>query len=142
MSLTRRSMLTTSAAALATATVATSVFARWEPSESYPDPAIEALDQRFERYRIFSAGVERLATGMRWCEGPVWFGDSGHLVWSDIPNNRMMKWEEATGRVSVFRNPSNYSNGNCRDRQGRLLTCEHGPRPIRRAEYDRSITPI
>ncbi len=70
----------------------------------------------------------RLATGYRWAEGPVWFGDGRYLVWSDIPNNRMMRWCEETGAVSVFRSPSNNSNGNTRDRQGRLITCEHGTR--------------
>jgi len=100
------------------------------------------LDPKFERLRIFSAGVERLATGMRWCEGPVWFGDGGYLIWSDIPNNRMMKWEEATGSVGVFRKPSNYSNGNCRDRQGRLITCEHLTRRISRTEYNGSIITV
>jgi gluconolactonase len=79
---------------------------------------------------------------MRWCEGPVWFGDGRYLIWSDIPNNRMMKWDEATGRASVFRSPSNYANGNCRDRQGRLITCEHLTRRISRTEYDGSITTI
>jgi gluconolactonase len=100
------------------------------------------LDPKFERLKIFSAGVERLATGMRWVEGPVWFGDGGYLVWSDIPNNKMMKWEETTGRVSVFRNPSNYSNGNCRDREGRLITCEHLTRRISRTEYDGSVATV
>src|SRR5262249_1390857 len=72
----------------------------------------------------------------------VWFGDARFLVWSDIPNNRMMRWEEETGRVTVFRKPSNYSNGNTRDRQGRLITCEHGTRRITRTESDGSITVI
>ena len=139
MHLTRRGMLAGTAALAASA--APPSFARWEPSESYPDPAIEVLDPKFERLRIFSAGVERLATGMRWCEGPVWFGDGGYLIWSDIPNNRMMKWE-ATGSVSVFRKPSNYSNGNCRDRQGRLITCEHLTRRISRTEYNGSIITV
>src|SRR5438309_4410078 len=114
----------------------------WQPSERYPDPAIEVLDPSFAKYRIFSAAVERLATGMRWCEGPVWFGDGRYLLWSDIPNNRIMKWEEATGRVSVFRAPSNYANGNCRDRQGRLISCEHGTRRVSRTEYDGSVTVV
>src|SRR3954451_18397785 len=125
---TRRELLATGAAAVAVTVTAASALARWEPSETYPDPAIEVLDPKFERLAIFSAGVERLATGMRWCEGPVWFGDGRYLVWSDIPNNRMMKWEKETGLVSVFRKPSNFSNGNCRDRQGRLISCEHGTR--------------
>lgn len=111
----------------------------WQPSERYPDPAIEIVDPSFEKYRVFSASVERLATGFRWCEGPVWFGDGRYLLWSDIPNNRIMKWEEETGAVSVYRKPSNFGNGNTRDRQGRLLTCEHGRR-VTRTEYDGSIT--
>src|ERR1700712_1284494 len=100
---TRRKFLATGTAAAASAMTMAPAFARWEPSEGYPDPAIEVLDPKFERLRIFSAGVERLSTGMRWCEGPVWFGDGRYLVWSDIPNNRMMKWDESSGRVSVFR---------------------------------------
>src|SRR3546814_10052984 len=71
--------------------------AGWRPHPRYPDPAIETLDPRFEQYRIFSAAVERLHTGSRWAEGPVWFGDGRYLLWSDIPNNRMLKWEEETG---------------------------------------------
>jgi len=114
----------------------------WRPSERYPDPAVEGLDPSFAKYRIFSAAVERLATGMRWGEGPVWFGDGRYLLWSDIPNNRILKWEEETGQVSAFRKPSNYANGNTRDRQGRLVTCEHGGRRVTRTEYDGSITVI
>ena len=88
------------------------------------------------------AKVERLATGYRWCEGPVWFGDGRYLLWSDIPNNRIMRWDEETGAVSVFRKPSNFANGHTRDRQGRLLTCEHGARRVTRTEYDGTITVI
>ena len=103
---------------------------RWEPAQSYPDPAVQTLDPRFERIKPpFSAAVERLATGFRWSEGPVWFGDGRCLLWSDIPNNRMMRWDEETGAVSVFRRPSNNANGNTRDRQGRLVTCEHERSP-------------
>ena len=141
MHLTRRDMLATGTAALASA-AASPAAAAWQKSEGYPDPAIEILDRKFERLQLFNAAVERLATGLRWCEGPVWFGDGRYVLWSDIPNNRIMKWEEETGRVSVFRKPSNYSNGNCRDRQGRLITCEHGTRRITRTEYDGSITVI
>ncbi|MEM9659230.1 MAG: SMP-30/gluconolactonase/LRE family protein, partial [Planctomycetota bacterium] len=83
-----------------------------------------------------------LADGMRWSEGPAWFGDVRCLLWSDIPNDRMLKWEEETGVVSVFRRPSNHSNGNTRDRQGRLITCEHLTRRVTRTEYDGSITTI
>lgn len=106
----------------------------------YPDPAIVILDPRFERYRIGNAAVERVATGMRWAEGPVWFGDHHALVWSDIPNNRLCRWDEATGLVTDFRRPSDYANGNTRDRAGRLVSCEHGPRRVTRTEYDGTIT--
>jgi gluconolactonase len=111
----------------------------WFPSTVYPDPAIEIIDESFLKYRIFSAAVERIATGFRWCEGPVWFGDGRYLLWSDIPNNRIMRWDEETGSVGVFRKPSNFANGNTRDRAGRLVTCEHGRR-LTRTEYDGSIT--
>ena len=112
----------------------------WQPSPRYPDPAVEIIDPSFARYRIFNAAVERIATGMRWAEGPVWFGDGRYLLWSDIPNNRIMRWDEETGAVSVFRKPSMYANGNTRDRQGRLVSCDHGGRRITRTEYDGSIT--
>ena len=112
----------------------------WQPTVRYPDPAIEVLDPAFESYRLATAAVERLATGCRWAEGPVWFGDGRYLLWSDVPNNRIMKWEESSGTVSVFRGPSNFANGNTRDRQGRLITCEHGSRRVVRTEYDGSIT--
>src|SRR6516164_2264589 len=115
--------------------------ARWQPAESYPDPAVETLDPRFDRIKPpFHAAVERLATGLRWAEGPVWFGDGRYLLCSDIPNQRIIKWEEETGAVSIFRKPSNFGNGNTRDRQGRLVTCEHGGRRVTRTEYDGSIT--
>jgi hypothetical protein len=75
----------------------------WQPSERYPDPAVEVLDPSFARYRIFNAAVERLGSGTRWAEGPAWFGGGRYLLWSDLPNNRIMKWEEETGHVIVFR---------------------------------------
>jgi gluconolactonase len=116
---------------------------RWESSPApYPDSAIQIVDESFAKYRIGNAAVERLATGFRWSEGPVWFGDGRYLLWSDIPNNRIMKWEEETGRVSVFRKPSNFANGNTRDRQGRLVTCEHDSRRVTRTEYDGTITVV
>jgi gluconolactonase len=98
------------------------------------------MDPRFKRYALWTAAVERLHTGARWAEGPVWFGDSRCLIWSDIPNNRMLRWTEETGAVSVFRSPTNYSNGNTRDRQGRLITCEHGTRRVTRTEHDGTVT--
>src|SRR5438552_17954721 len=116
--------------------------APWQPSQRYPDPAIKIVDPGFARYRLALAKVERIASGMRWCEGPVWFGDGRYLLWSDIPNSRIMKWEEETGAVSVFRKPSNNANGNTRDRQGRLLTCEHDTRRVTRTEHDGTISVI
>ncbi len=107
---------------------------------TYPDPAVEVIDPRFAKYRVVTAAVERLWTGARWAEGPVWFGDGRYLLFSDIPNNRMMRWSEETGEVSVFRSPSNYSNGNTRDREGRLVTCEHDTRRVTRTEHDGTIT--
>lgn len=112
----------------------------WTPSARYPDPAVEILDASFARYRVFSAAVERLATGCRWSEGPIWFGDGRYLLWSDIPNNRILRWDEETGAVGTFRRPSGFANGNTRDRQGRLVTCEHGGRRVVRTEYDGSLT--
>jgi gluconolactonase len=114
----------------------------WSPATRYPDAAITALDPRFEAYHLKLSAVERIATGCRWAEGPVWFGDGRFLLWSDIPNNRMLKWEEETGAVSIFRKSSDYANGNTRDRQGRLITCEHGGRRVTRTEYDGTITTI
>jgi gluconolactonase len=112
----------------------------WQPATRYPDPAIIALDPKFEAYWLKLSAIERIATGCRWAEGPVWFGDGRYLLWSDIPNNRILKWEEETGAVSAYRKPSNYGNGNTRDRQGRLVTCEHGGRRVIRTEHDGSIT--
>ena len=100
----------------------------------------EAVDARFAKYMIPVCSLETLHTGMRWAEGPVYFADGRYLVLSDIPNNRMLRWEEESGQVSVFRYPSGFSNGNTRDRQGRLVTCEHGNRRVTRTEPDGSIT--
>ncbi len=130
------------AAATAAAPLSRAARADWQPSTRYPDPAIQILDPSFARYRLALAKVERLATGFRWTEGPVWFGDGRFVLFSDIPNNRIMKWEEETGAVSLFRKPANFSNGNTRDRQGRLLTCEHGTRRITRTEYDGTVTVV
>jgi len=144
MSANRREFLAAGSAVLAAAAAPRSFAqsAPFTPSQRYPDPAVRSIDPSFNRYRIGLAKVERIASGMRWCEGPVWFGDSRTLLWSDIPNNRIMKWDEETGAVTVFRKPSNNANGNTRDRQGRLLTCEHDTRRVTRTEYDGSITVI
>jgi gluconolactonase len=108
----------------------------------YPDPSIRVVDPSFARYRVGNAAVERLATGFRWSEGPVWLGDARSLLWSDIPNDRIMRYDEEAGTVSVFRKPSNNANGNTRDRQGRLVTCEHDSRRVTRTEYDGTITVV
>lgn len=106
----------------------------------YPDPLVEVRDERFRGVRLYSASVERLASGLRWAEGPVWFGDGRYLLLSDIPNNRMLRWDETTGVTSVFRAPSNNANGHARDQQGRLISCEHLTRRITRTEYNGQVT--
>jgi gluconolactonase len=139
----RRAFIATAAAAGASLAVNPAGAAKdWSlPTVTkYPDPSIEIVDPRFEKYRVGNAALERLYTGARWSEGPVWFGDGRYLIWSDIPNNRMLRWLEDTGQVSVFRSPSNYSNGNTRDKQGRLISCEHDSRRVTRTELDGTIT--
>lgn len=114
----------------------------FKPAQRYPDPAIQILDPSFTRYRIYSSTVEQVGTGMRWAEGPVYFPeDGGYVLVSDIPNNRIMKYSERDGSFSVFRASANYANGNARDRQGRLITCEHSvTRRVTRTERDGKIT--
>ena len=116
---------------------------RFEPDAApirYPDPNIQVLDPRFAPYVLPMAAIERIAGGCRFTEGLVWFGDGRYLLWSDIPNDRILKWEEETDAVSVYRRPSNHANGNTRDRQGRLITCEMGSQRLTRTEYDGTIT--
>ena len=115
-------------------------FTAFTPSSRVPDPAIVSMDPSFDKYRLPLAKIERLAHGFRWAEGPVWLGDTRQLVWSDVPGNVMYKWDEETGVTSPFRKPSNMGNGNTRDRQGRLLTCEHLARRVTRTEHDGRIT--
>jgi gluconolactonase len=102
----------------------------------------EVLDERFRRYVRTSARVETLYEGSRWAEGPAYFAAGRYLVWSDIPNDRMLRWDETTGTVGVFRAPAGYTNGNTVDREGRLVSCEHGARRVTRTEHDGSITVI
>jgi gluconolactonase len=102
----------------------------------------ESLDDRFRRYSLPNALLEKLHTGMRWAEGPVYFADQRCLILSDIPSNRMLRWDEESGNVTVFRAPSNFSNGNTRDKQGRLITCEHRERRVTRTEPSGEITVI
>jgi len=114
-----------------------------DPSTAiYPDPAFEIFDPRFAKYSGGTAGLRRIWTGGIWTEGPVWFGDMHSLIFSDIPNNRLMRYDTLTGQTTLFRQPSHYANGNTRDRQGRLLTCEQGTRRLTRTEYDGHITVI
>jgi len=99
----------------------------------------EIHDPRFRQLIVTSAGLDELYSGCRWAEGPVWFNDANQLLWSDIPNQRMLRWTPESG-VSVYRQPSNFTNGHTRDRQGRLISCEHGTRRVTRTEVDGSIT--
>ncbi|MBF2713416.1 SMP-30/gluconolactonase/LRE family protein [Agrobacterium vitis] len=101
----------------------------------------EISDPAFGRFVMGNAPVKQLATGFDWVEGPVWFGDLDCLLFSDIPNNRILRWMP-DGSLTTFRAPSNFANGHTRDRQGRLVSCEHGTRRVTRTEYDGTITVI
>ena len=151
--LSRRGFLatTTASASLlaANAFAGTDKFARdrdWtgEATVTYPEPAWEVLDKRFAG-RQGNATLQRIWHGKGhdaalWCEGPVWMGDWGCLLWSDIPNHRVLRWNEEDGHVSVFQTESGYSNGHTRDNQGRLIALEHDTRRVRRREYDGTWT--
>jgi gluconolactonase len=108
----------------------------------YPDPDIIALDKRFNKYKIGNTPIQRLHTGTLWSEGPAWNSEGQYLVWSDIPNDRQLRWLQDDGHVSTFRNPSGYSNGNTFDYEGRQLSCEHGNRRVVRYEHNGSVTVI
>jgi gluconolactonase len=108
----------------------------------YPDPDVIALDPKFRRYMIGNTSIKRLHTGTQWAEGPAWNGVGRYLVWSDIPNNVQLRWIEDDSRVTVFRSPSGYSNGNTFDYEGRQLSCEHGGRRVVRYEYNGTVTVI
>jgi len=139
-----RRRLLQSAGATALGAIGVSAVAQsfdFKPAQRYPDPAVYILDPSFARYRIYSSTVEQLGSGMRWAEGPAYFPETGTLILSDIPNNRLMKYEERTGRFSVHKEGVNYANGNTRDRQGRLVSCEHSvTRRVVRTEKDGSLT--
>lgn len=102
----------------------------------------EIIDDRFGRLIVTPARVEQLFSGCRWAEGPAYFAAGRYLIWSDIPNDRQLRWDETSGVTGVFRHPAGYTNGNTADRQGRLLSCEHGGRRISRTEIDGSLTTI
>jgi len=116
-------------------------WSRLEPVP-YPDPDIVALDPRFRRYIVFNTAIKRLHIGTQWAEGPAWNGVGRYLVWSDIPNNVQMRFIEDDLRVTTFRSPSGYSNGNTFDYEGRQLSCEHGGRRVARYEVNGAITTI
>ena len=144
MTFTRRNLLAAAGAAAASSLLSRAAGAQsvpFSPNQRYPDPAVQILDPSFAKYRIYSSTVEQVATGMRWAEGPAYFPEGGYLLFSDIPNNRIMKFDEKTNQTSVFRANANYANGNARDRQGRLVTCEHSvTRRVTRTEKDGKIT--
>jgi gluconolactonase len=107
-----------------------------------PDAAFEILSSAGRELRLFSACVEQLATGLQWAEGPVWFGDGRYLLVSDIPNDRILRWDDCSGEFSVFRQPSGNANGHARDQQGRLVSCEHLGRRVTRTEHDGRIAVV
>lgn len=110
------------------------------PPVRYPEPDVIALEPSFAKYKIGNTPIERLHTGMYWAEGPAWSGRGSYLVWSDIPKNVQHRWLQDDGRVTIIRNPSNYSNGNTFDREGRQISFEHGTRRVVRYEPDSTVT--
>jgi gluconolactonase len=116
-------------------------FSRLEAVQ-YPDPDVIALTPAFRRYIVGNTTIKRLHIGTLWAEGPAWNGNGQYLVWSDIPNNVQMRWINEDSRVTTFRNPSGYSNGNTFDFEGRQLSCEHGGRRVARYERDGTVTTI
>jgi gluconolactonase len=138
----RRSFMAAAAAAM-TGSVA---FARdYGPNAQpvrYPEPDVVTLDPRFAKYKLPNSPIQRLHTGTLWAEGPAWCGVGNFLLWSDIPNNRQLRWLEEDGHVSTYRQPAGYSNGNTFDWQGRQISCEHGNRRVVRYEHDGSVTVI
>ncbi len=117
-------------------------FSPGAPPVPYPDPDIITIAPAFDALRLGNTPIQRLWTGGLWCEGPAWSSQGRYLVWSDIPNNRQLRYIEEDGRVTVFRQPSNNSNGNTFDHQGRQLSCEHGMRRVVRYEHDGSVTVV
>jgi gluconolactonase len=115
---------------------------RWQSSAPirYPDPDIVVLDPRFQHLVVPMAAIERIATGFRFTEGPAYYGDGRYLLFSDIPNDALLRWDEITGAVATLRNPAGHPDGNTRDRQGRLITCELGSRTLTRTEHDGTVT--
>ena len=144
--LNRRTFLgAASALAVAPLALAQSVKRDFTPGANpvrYPDPDIIALDKRFEKLKIGNTPIQRLATGNLWAEGPAWNGVGNYLLWSDIPNDRQLRYLNEDNHVSVFRKPVGCSNGNTFDYQGRQISCEHSTRKVVRYEYDGSVTTL
>jgi gluconolactonase len=136
----RRSFLAGAAAAAMTAVANGRDYGPNAEPVRYPDPDIIVLDKRFAKYKIGNTPIQRLHTGTLWAEGPAWCGGGRYLVWSDIPNDRQLRWLEEDGHVSVFRKPAGYSNGNTFDYEGRELSCEHGNRRVVRYEHNGKVT--
>src|SRR5688572_31568802 len=139
--LARRSFLSVAAATLTSAALgAPRDYGPNAGPVRYPDPDVIALDKRFDKYKLFNAPIQRLHTGTLWAEGTAWSGVGNYLVWSDIPNNRQLRWLEEDGHVSVFRKPAGYSNGNTFDYEGRQISFEHGNRAVVRYEPSGKVT--
>ena len=136
---TRRSFLT-SISTLAAAPLLARDFSPGAPPVRYPEPDVIVLDKAFEKYKVGSAPIERLHTGMYWAEGPAWSGWGQYLVWSDIPNNVQHRWLQDDGEVTTIHKPAGHSNGNTFDREGRQISFEHGNRRVVRYETDGSLT--
>jgi gluconolactonase len=138
--LNRRSFLAATATAAVASVAAGRDYSRSGAPQRYPDPDIIVLDKRFAKYKIGNSAIQRLYTGTLWGEGPAWNGVGRYLLWSDIPNDRQLRWLEEDGHVSVFRKPSNNSNGNTFDYQGRQISFEHGTRRVTRYEHNGKVT--
>jgi gluconolactonase len=132
----RRSFLATAALAGVAAAAHGHDYGPGAPPKRYPDADIVVLDKRFEKYKIGNSAIERLGTGYRWAEGCAWNAQGQYLVWSDIPNDRQLRWLNEDGHISVFRKPAHYSNGNTFDHEGRQISFEHGSRSVTRYEHD------
>ena len=117
-------------------------FSPGAPPVTYPDPDLITIDPAFNSLRLGNTPIQRLWTGGLWMEGPAWCSQGRYLVWSDIPNNRQLRYLDDDGRVTVFRSPSGNSNGNTFDFEGRQISCEHGERRVVRYEHDGSVTVV
>ena len=137
----RRSFLSLAAAALPAAAQQQRDWSNQQTTR-YPDPDVVSLHPSFDKYKVFNAVIYRHYVGTKWAEGCAWCAQGQYLVWSDIPNNRQLRFLEEDGHVSTFRSPSGYSNGNTFDFQGRQLSCEHAGRRVARYEHDGSVTVI